>query len=284
MIPRWFQLAGLVLAALALSGRAAGAEFQDAFADREVLTTAEGRLSGDNTVATVESGEPRHGGKAPRHSVWISWIAPVNGLATLRLTGAGYDTLLAVYQVRPDEAPDIRRLDRIVENDDDDEGGDDEASSGVQFGVQAGERVEIAVDGYAGATGPFVLEWHLEPVDELIPRIQLVTGDRAARIGDRVILETALGDGDEPKLHWEFNGDELEDEEELTLVIPSFQESHVGRYRVRVEIAKTKFFSAAVELQISSEGIITALARNKPEDALESPLSGAPPAGAPVRA
>lgn len=262
------------------------AEFRDLFSDRETLVGDRGQISGNNTGATVESGEPRHGGKYSRHSLWISWVAPDNGLATFRLNGTGIDSVLGIYQIKADDDddgdPPIRRLETVAKNDDDGA----YASCLVQFGVQAGERFEIAVDGFAGAVGPLVLEWDLQVLKEIIPRISLVSGDRAATLGETVTLAVNLGPGVTPKLHWVFNNRELEDEEDLNLVIPNFQATNVGRYQVRVEVSKAKFFSEPVELQVSSEGVITALARNKPEDALDSPLSGPSqsPSPAPVRA
>jgi len=246
------------------------AEFRDLFADRETVVTEAGDLSGNNSGATFEAEEPRHGGKRGGHSLWLSWVAPTNGLATFELEGTGFDTLLGVYVVEPGDDPELRRLEKIADNDDD----RDQTSSLLEFGVRAGQRYEIAVDGFAGATGAVRLRWRLEAVGALIPSISLVNTDRATTVGESITLAVNVGPGDEPKLHWFFNEEELEEQEDLTLVIPNFQPSNVGQYRVRVEVGDVEFFSEAVELQISSEGIINALARNKPEDALESGLTG----------
>ena len=230
------------------------AEFRDLFASRESLDSARRQLAGNNTGATVEDEEPRHGGKNSRHSLWVTWIAPDNGLATFRLTGTGIDTILGIYQIKSDGGggdPAIRRLETVAENDDD----GPYSSCLVQFGVRAGERFEIAVDGFAGATGPMVLDWDLQVLKEIIPRISLVSGDRAATLGETVTLAVTLGPGVTPKLHWVFNNQELENEENLNLVIPNFQATNVGRYQVRVEVSKAKFFSEPVELQVSSEGV-----------------------------
>ncbi|HAB15664.1 MAG TPA: hypothetical protein DCE44_04355, partial [Verrucomicrobiales bacterium] len=260
----------VVWAATAWVMSGAAAEFRDRFADRETVVTADGELQGNNVNASLEPNEPRHGGKRGGHSLWISWVAPENGLATLDLTGARFDTLLGVYVLEPGNDPELDRLKEVAENDDD----RDQIVSRLEFGVRAGQRYEIAVDGYANATGPIQFRWHLEPINALIPRITFATSDRAARRGDSITLALNVGPGDEPKLHWFFNDIELENQEETTLVIPNFQPENVGQYRIRVEVGTAKFFSAPVELQISSEGIVNSLARNKPEDALESGLVG----------
>ncbi len=254
---------------------ARGAELQDFFSDRETVNTSSGEVSGNNSAATFESEEPRHGGKRGGHSLWLSWVAPVNGLASIEVVSTEFDTLLGVYVLEPGNDPPIRRLERVADNDDD----RDVTTSRLEFGVRAGERYEIAVDGYAGAVGSFLLRWNLQPVDELIPSIFFVTTDRAAQVGETVTLALNVGPGTDPKLHWFFNDQELEEEEGTTLVIPNFQPANVGQYRVRVEVGKVEFFSEPVELQISSEGIVDSLARNKPEDALESGLIGTPQNG-----
>lgn len=256
------------------------ADLRDLFASRETVTEASGEITGDNTGATVEPEEPRHGGKRGGHSLWLSWVAPANGLATLEVVAPDFDSLLGVYVIEPGTDPPIRRLERVADNDDD----RDMTTSRLEFGVRAGERYEIAVDGYAGAMGRFVLRWSLLPVDKLIPSISLASADRAAQVGETVTLRVNVGPGEDPKLHWFFNDEELEEEEDVTLVIPNFQPANVGQYRVRVEVDDVEFFSAPVELQISSEGIVDSLARNKPEDALETGLIGAPPDGPAPRA
>jgi hypothetical protein len=132
--------------------------------------------------------------------------------------------------VEPGDDPPLERLERVADNDDD----RDITTSRLQLGVRAGERYEIAVDGYAGAVGGFVLRWSLQSVDELIPSISLASTDRAAQVGETVTLRVNVGPGAEPKLHWFFNDEELEEEEDVTLVIPNFQPQNVGQYRVRV--------------------------------------------------
>jgi hypothetical protein len=270
VISPWIRAAVTSLALMLGLGFTLGAEWRDRFADRETVNWSSGELSGNNVGATVEPDEPRHGGKRGGHSLWLSWIAPVNGLATIELEGAGYDTLLGVYQLEPGDDPELRRLEEVADNDDD----RDQVSSRLQFGVRAGERYEIAVDGFAGATGSLKLRYNVQPVDALIPKIRFITTDRAATVGETVTLALDIGPGDEPDLHWYFNDEELDDEEDQTLVIPNFQPENVGQYRVRIEIDDARFYTEAVELQISSEGVITALARNKPEDAVESGLLG----------
>jgi len=79
-----------------------------------------------------------------------------------------------------------------------------------------------------------------------------------------------LEETDELEVRWYFNGKEVDNGEEVTLVIPSLRESQVGRYRLRIKVEDISFFSDPIEIQINSEGLVSVLARDKPLDALAS--------------
>src|SRR4051812_19246990 len=83
-----------------VSARAAsGISFQDYFTNREVSTASSDRVDGSNVGATREPNEPNHGGKPGAHSIWISWVAPTNGVATFWTDGSAIDTLLSAYSL-----------------------------------------------------------------------------------------------------------------------------------------------------------------------------------------
>src|SRR5690349_18563819 len=75
----WILL--IVLGCLLANERSQAQVFQDIFTNRQTITTLQGSLSGNNTTATIEPGEPLHARKTGGHSLWISWIAPTNGVA-----------------------------------------------------------------------------------------------------------------------------------------------------------------------------------------------------------
>src|SRR5437870_3727099 len=87
----------IILGCLHGAERCQAQSFQDIFTNRETIITVQGSLTGNNTTATVETGEPLHGGKTGGHSLWVSWVAPTNGVATFETDGSGFDTLLGVY-------------------------------------------------------------------------------------------------------------------------------------------------------------------------------------------
>src|SRR5262249_43490604 len=74
----------LILVWLGLPQVCGAQAFQDFFADRQTITAASGALSGNNSNASLEPGEPRAGGKVGGHSLWISWLAPANGVVRFK--------------------------------------------------------------------------------------------------------------------------------------------------------------------------------------------------------
>lgn len=247
-----------------------GANFADVFANRETLTTASAVVTGSNVGATIEAGEPRHADKLGGHSVWISWIAPTNGLVTVRTENSTFDTLLAVYLMESGDDPPLQRLRPAAEDDDDELS----SSAGLQFGARAGKRYEIAVDGFAGATGDIELRLDLLTVADLLPQVIRTPSDVAVREGDTLILTMDVNREAVSllEMHWTFNGVELDEAEEPSLIIRNFQPTNAGTYRLRLAVGDTKFSSPPVEVQINSEGLRDVLARNKIEDAQNSGL------------
>ena len=104
--------------------------------------------SGSNTLATLEPGEPLPDGKPGGHSMWLDWIAPINGAVTINTAGSSFDTLLAVYT-----GSTVSNLTAVAA--DDDSGGF--LAGQASFNAVAGTTYHIDVDGLAGATGNIVL-------------------------------------------------------------------------------------------------------------------------------
>ena len=105
--------------------------FVDVFALRTEVTGLTGTLTGSNVGATIEEDEPRHGGKSPGKSKWITFVSPATGLMSLEVEGQDFDVLLGVYRLKAGQPAALRNLERVARNDD--EGGDGSAS--VKFGV-----------------------------------------------------------------------------------------------------------------------------------------------------
>jgi hypothetical protein len=129
----------------------------DNFSSATLLSGASGTVNGNNTSATVESGEPSHAGYGPYRSVWWKITPGVPSMLTIDTHGSGFDTVLAVYR-----GASLSRLTQMAANDDDGSAG---RNSGVtNVALDAGTTYYIAVAGYnAGAAGSIVVNWRLRP-------------------------------------------------------------------------------------------------------------------------
>ncbi|HEY2952400.1 MAG TPA: immunoglobulin domain-containing protein, partial [Verrucomicrobiae bacterium] len=117
---------------------------------------------GTNLLATREFGEPLHAGKRGSNSVWYSWTAHSTGIATFRTAGSSFDTLLAVYT-----GTNVTNLLAVAS--DEDRG--PSLTSLLRFNAGQGTNFSIAIDGFAGGQGNFVLVWELVPTANTLPVI-----------------------------------------------------------------------------------------------------------------
>jgi hypothetical protein len=167
----------------------------DQFANRFPIPPAGGIVTGTNTTATKEAGEPNHGNATGGKSLWWTWTAPASGLVSVSLDGSTFDTTLGVYQ-----GTSVGSLVSIAQ--DDDSGA--EACSRVIFTATAGATYQIAVDGYFGASGNITLR--VKPGllnDDFVDRLEL-KGTYDFVIGSNV---GADWEGGEP-YHWDSTGEQ----------------------------------------------------------------------------
>ena len=269
------KVRGFALLALMLSATAAQAVvFQDYFTNRETILTTSGSLSGNNSTATIEVGEPRHGGKPGGHSLWVSWVAPTNGVATFDTHGSSFDTTLSAYFLGSTNDTTVDKLHEAARNDDDP---GFQPTSLIQFGALAGQRYEIAVDGFQGATGSVTLNWSFISAASPPPVILSTPNDQAAKLGDTVSLAVNMTTTAGLQLKWVFYDNDVANEGGITttnLTITSLQPTNVGVYSLRISIGNVRFFTTPVEIQINSDGSTNTLAQDKLLDSPASPLFG----------
>src|SRR4051812_20841631 len=163
----------LQVGSVAFYARAA-APANDRFVNAQVITGSSGTVTGSNTGANKENGEPDHAGKPAARSVWYRWTAPATGPYSFNTFGSSFDTVLAVYT-----GASVGALTAVASNDD---YGVIDVTSEVGFNAIAGTTYSVAVDGYdngAGAeTGTVTLHWLREvpPANDLFANATLLTG------------------------------------------------------------------------------------------------------------
>jgi hypothetical protein len=239
----------------------------DNFADRVQLPITNGIVAGHNFLATREPGEPKHADKPGGKSVWYTWTAPAVGIARFRTTGSTFDTLLAVY-----EGADVANLDPV--SNDEDRGG--YFTSEAVFNVYPGVKYHIAIDGYAGEQGTFVLNWEFQGTGHLLPVILTQPVSQTVAPGASCTLSVLAiaactdshydcrhpkkdGPFSDPEhnakltYQWFYDGSAIPGATNTTLTIPAL-ESSLGDYWVQVTDRDRTTESQAAHLQINSSG------------------------------
>ncbi|MDF2440865.1 MAG: hypothetical protein JWN98_1849 [Abditibacteriota bacterium] len=120
-----------------------------------VLSGNTGRVSGSNSGADKESGEPSHAQNAGGKSVWYRWTAPSNGRVTFSTASSTLDTVMAIYT-----GSSVSGLQVVAQNDD---ASDTDRTSSATINTVGGRVYHIAVDGYNNTAGSIVLNWTFIP-------------------------------------------------------------------------------------------------------------------------
>jgi hypothetical protein len=138
------QGSGLDSTGAAVAGVATASPGSNAFATRTAIPALGGTMTGTNSSATKEAGEPNHHGNTGGASMWWSWTPAASGPVSIHTEGSNFDTILAVYT-----GTALNALTFVASDDDSGAG----TTSGVSFSAVAGTTYQIAVDGYNGAKG-----------------------------------------------------------------------------------------------------------------------------------
>lgn len=239
-------------------------EMTDLFANRQVFTES-AKVGNTNNVAATNDGpsEPLHAGKRGGRSVWMAWRAPFAGRATFSTVGSTFDTLLGVYT-----GIGLGVLTEVVA--DDDSGG--ALTSRVQFQAGPGVDYQVAVDGFAGATGPIVLSWSLEAGLPELPRIrEFPRSITLEKDSDTTLTVQAEGPG--LSYQWRTNGVAIAGATSPSLVITAASPGQAGVYSVRVSRADDPavFVDTPGALVEVTSRPIAAVSQDKLEDLFPPP-------------
>ncbi len=222
-------------------------QFTDAFGSMVNLPGSSGSGTGNNSGATLESGEPQHANKDAGQSVWISWQPSVNGIATISLAGSSFDTLLAVYT-----GSSLSALTPIAS--DDDSAG--YFSSMVQFNVTAGTRYRIAVASLGTPSGDFNFQWAITPTTAQVPVFTTQPASQTVALGGAATFSVATVPAN-ATVQWFFNGQELAGATNKVLSVANVDGSRVGSYFARATSGGESATSLVAALQINnSEGVV----------------------------
>ena len=196
----------------------------DMFANRIWVEGTNGVVGSSNVQATVEPGEPLHAGKAGGRSIWYRWKAPDNGEAAISTSGSSFDTLLAIYT-----GSSVTSLSPVAS--DEDSGG--YLTSAVKFPAQKDVEYQIAIDGFAGASGRTVLSWNMVSTPEPVPGIIHGPVDSIVERGSSVTLSVTTS-GANLRYQWFRDGLALAGAIGSSLVLNNAQAADAGNYTVEV--------------------------------------------------
>ena len=153
-----------------------------------------GSLTGSNSGATAQTGEPTPDGNTafqPLNTMWYSWTAPSNGILVVQTCGStvtSFDTVLGLFT-----GAAVNALTQIAANDDT---ANCSVATQVSYGssitqtVTSGTTYRVQVDGYGSATGTFNLQYAFTASQ---PIIVVTTDSSATEGGDTGSFNIRLG-------------------------------------------------------------------------------------------
>lgn len=213
-------------------------------------------LTGYNTNATKEPGEPSHAGNIGGRSVWWKWTPTNSGTATIDTRGSYFDTTLAVYTGSS--------LDKLVSvaSSDDVQDGVIQAST-VSINVVGGTTYLIAVDGFNGIVndttdksgadnGGIKLNFTYTAVSGSPPSILTQPLPATVSPGGSVTFSVSASGSDPLSYQWLFNGAAISGATGSSYTISNVQTSDGGTYAVTVTNPAGSATSNNVSLTVRS--------------------------------
>jgi sugar lactone lactonase YvrE len=223
------------------------------------LTGNTAQLTGFNTNATKETGEPDHAGNVGGHSVWWKWTAPADGNVKVDTTGSIFDTTLGIYT-----GSSVSTLTTIASNDDVNPG--IIQHSELTFAATGGTTYYLAVDGFngdaAGAdSGAITLDLTFFGSSSAPPTITGQPSDQTTSAGGGATF-TVTAAGNPTGYQWFFGSTAIGNATSPTLTLTGVQSGNAGSYHVTVTNANGSVTSNNATLtvlasQLANETVTT---------------------------
>ncbi len=240
-LARWVLL-GAALAVGSVHPLLAQAPVNDALAGAVPLTGSTNIVTGSNTAATSEAGEPSHADIPAMASVWWTWVAPDDGPVVVDTLGSAFDTVLAVYT-----GDVVNALALVAANDD----APGLPTSRVIFPALRGTPYHIAVDGFLGANGDVQLRIHL-PVAPSAPVIISQPASRTVpdNAGSNVTFSVAAAGSFPMVFDWRKGVASLPGGTNASFMVPNATLASAGDYWVVISNAYGSATSSVAQLTV----------------------------------
>ena len=241
-----------------------GVPTNDNFANAIAVALGSGgtlTVSGYNTNATRETGEPTHASNAAAnkgHSVWWKWVAPSAGSATFDTRGSFFDTTMGVYT-----GTSVSALTTIGTNDDITSG--TVTTSSVTFNATAGTTYYIAVDGFENSgsssngaeSGGITLSGAFTPSAGTLPSITTQPLSVTTTAGTNVVFGvSATAATSTITYQWFFNNVAISGATSSTLSLNSVQTANAGSYFATVSTTAGSVNSTTATLTVNPAVVV----------------------------
>jgi predicted Zn-dependent protease len=210
-----------------------GTPTNDNFANASTitLTTNAATVTGYNTNATKQAGEPNHANNRGGRSIWWRWTAPSSGTVDLDTRGSYSDTTLGAYT-----GSSVDALTTIASNDDINPGV--VQASTIIFPATSGTTYFFAVDGFnsdddSGAdTSGITLNLIFNPAATALPVITSQPVSATVTVGGTVSF-TVVATG-AASYQWFFGGSIISGATSSSYTVSNAQAANAGSYFVTV--------------------------------------------------
>jgi hypothetical protein len=216
-----------------------------------VLSNGAAKVTGYNTNATKETGEPRHADNAGGHSVWWKWTAPSSGAITIDTRGSYSDTTLGIYT-----GTALASLIKIASNDDIDEGV--VQASTVTFNAVGGTIYYLAVDGFDADSSGLTLNLNSTTIAiGSAPTITTQPESKTVTAGTSVSFSVVATGNPTPTYQWQKGVNGISGATAATYTIASPASGDAGSYTVTVSNSIGAVTSSAATLTVNTLPAIT---------------------------